>query len=548
MLFFSNKNASSLVCFWVKVLFSDTDATASVATVDFSCFEEKDGLPVEAFAKVHEIFSHVDWLDPKTDAALNVLQQITGSNVVPGRLETDSSGCVETRTSLLELINEKVQEKQKLASSENNAETSSSFPLENRHLLLQKPSDGTDVNERKAETQLPGRLESVAVEKDTRKSTTFYAAEPFTFSDMSEKKPMSRYHTSSSATGITHQFPECIVSDSSLDVSDALKSVEQKGLSRSPPKLQGPPPPPPIQPSLTVSATETIASFPLPPPSPPPPPPPPPAAVPQQLPQLPSHQLLASKPEHLTPAQQSEKYVQDGDQSSLVPLLPAHESPVSSSSFHESSNSASSSPGLNVASLKMPSPSHPPPPPPLNKNQSNGAAPSPPPPPPPPSLPHSGKSTSPNTSFPVPPPPLPVSTFASKFIPSLKVSAHVSSAPLPPPPLPATSSKPPPPPPAPAFSSKSNPAMEDPSHVPSAPPPPPAIFSKGVSNSSSSGCPAPPAPGGFPAISNGRNLSCTISSRNNQTKKLKPLHWLKLTRAVSGSLWAEAQKSGEASK
>jgi hypothetical protein len=31
-------------------------------------------------------------------------------------------------------------------------------------------------------------------------------------------------------------------------------------------------------------------------------------------------------------------------------------------------------------------------------------------------------------------------------------------------------------------------------------------------------------------------------------KKMKPLHWLKLTRAVQGSLWAESQKSGEASK
>ena len=55
MLFLSNKNACSLVTIWVKVLFSDMDAAASVVTVDLSCFEEKDGLPVEAFAKVHEI-------------------------------------------------------------------------------------------------------------------------------------------------------------------------------------------------------------------------------------------------------------------------------------------------------------------------------------------------------------------------------------------------------------------------------------------------------------------------------------------------------------
>jgi hypothetical protein len=29
---------------------------------------------------------------------------------------------------------------------------------------------------------------------------------------------------------------------------------------------------------------------------------------------------------------------------------------------------------------------------------------------------------------------------------------------------------------------------------------------------------------------------------------LKPLHWMKLSRAVQGSLWDETQKSGEASK
>lgn len=46
----------------------------------------------------------------------------------------------------------------------------------------------------------------------------------------------------------------------------------------------------------------------------------------------------------------------------------------------------------------------------------------------------------------------------------------------------------------------------------------------------------------------GRGLPRTMNIRNNQTKKLKPLHWLKLTRAVQGSLWAETQRSGDAIK
>lgn len=38
-----------------------------------------------------------------------------------------------------------------------------------------------------------------------------------------------------------------------------------------------------------------------------------------------------------------------------------------------------------------------------------------------------------------------------------------------------------------------------------------------------------------------------VNSKNT-AKKLKPYHWLKLTRAVNGSLWAETQMSSEASK
>lgn len=89
------------------------------------------------------------------------------------------------------------------------------------------------------------------------------------------------------------------------------------------------------------------------------------------------------------------------------------------------------------------------------------------------------------------------------------------------------------------------------SRVPSAPPSVP--YGKGTLNTSTNGdnkLPGPPSPApplGSPSMPKGR-LSRTISSRTSQTKKLKPLHWLKLTRAVQGSLWAEAQKSGEASK
>ncbi|KAJ4951080.1 hypothetical protein NE237_027912 [Protea cynaroides] len=56
----------------------------------FACVEEKEALPIEAFAKVLEIFSSVEWLDPKADVALNVLQPISVSNILQEKLETGS--------------------------------------------------------------------------------------------------------------------------------------------------------------------------------------------------------------------------------------------------------------------------------------------------------------------------------------------------------------------------------------------------------------------------------------------------------------------------
>nr|KYP53601.1 Formin-like protein 6 [Cajanus cajan] len=81
--------------FRAEILFSEMDAAAAVIADSTSCFEEKEGLPMEAFAKVQEIFSHVDWMDPKADVALNVLQQISAS-AMNDRLETISDQYAET--------------------------------------------------------------------------------------------------------------------------------------------------------------------------------------------------------------------------------------------------------------------------------------------------------------------------------------------------------------------------------------------------------------------------------------------------------------------
>ncbi|KAH9661104.1 Formin-like protein 13 [Citrus sinensis] len=182
------------------------------------------------------------------------------------------------------------------------------------------------------------------------------------------------------------------------------------------------------------------------------------------------------------------------------------------------------------------------------------------------------------STFPPPPPPPPTpplktpvfnrntdASFSTPSPPASTVTLSTTSSPPTPPPPPkpplkeqsAIRAGPPPPPPPPLYSGSSASSTVSSPTIPLAPPPPslssnsspvppPPPIAKVVSKTGvASPVPAPPSIS--PSSGKGR-LSRTISSRSHQTKKLKPLHWLKLTRAVQGSLWAEAQKSGEASK
>ena len=53
------------------------DTADELDPMDVAGIGEKDGLPIEAFAKVQEMFSIVDWLDPKGDAAVQFFQRLT---------------------------------------------------------------------------------------------------------------------------------------------------------------------------------------------------------------------------------------------------------------------------------------------------------------------------------------------------------------------------------------------------------------------------------------------------------------------------------------
>ncbi|KAA0068112.1 formin-like protein 14 [Cucumis melo var. makuwa] len=200
---------------------------------------------------------------------------------------------------------------------------------------------------------------------------------------------------------------------------------------------------------------------------------------------------------------------------------------------------------------------------------------------------------------PPPPPPLPPFSLShdkpqvetSSSLDSTTVTMHVR--PPPPPPSPPHAPPPPPPPPFPKLSGASPPppppqsnrgapvppppppkppSVELPSHGAKStrppPPPPPAKPFNANSLTSQGATPMPPPPPGPrgsnvpppPPPSAGRGkaaLGSTTQGRGrvattvvNAPKKttLKPLHWVKVTRAMQGSLWADSQKQENQSR
>lgn len=193
----------------------------------------------------------------------------------------------------------------------------------------------------------------------------------------------------------------------------------------------------------------------------------------------------------------------------------------------------------------------------------------PPPPPPPPSLPFSGMGAPPS-----PPPP------CSKGAPP--------PPPPPPPPPVGVRGTPPPPPPPPPGGKGAPPPPPPPGGKGTPPPPPPPPSGRGAPPPPGGrGAPPPPPslggregqpaqlmlPGGKAPVNASTPPTLSIQGKGTTTASspgvkslgsatragstlattprraaLKPLHWVKVTRAMSGSLWADAQKYDEANR
>ncbi|XP_076900290.1 formin-like protein 18 [Bidens hawaiensis] len=445
--------------FKAEFLFSEMDVAASVVPIDSYFIEKSEGLPIEAFATVQEMFNSVDWLVPKSDEAFSVLQSIVASDYE--------------------------QDKKRIEALEMD-------PKSHMHLAKVKPT-GSQTSLDSSTSPSHSISTDEPVHPYLRKHVSGEFLSPLGMSESpSQKYADFDVRTFQTASPTRSAFPPSI-----LPPSPPLKDIHTKaGPSTSSREDQSPAAQTPSAPCR------------------------PPASSPLFIPTTPLIEKVDTKRGPTPP------------RSPAHPHRPLQEEPAKKPG---PSPSPQPPPPPPTAPVLPPSPTAPVPPPPTaapakgkleTKGGSYTPAPPPPPlPPPPPNLYLKETPTTPRGPVPTPslPPPPPPPAPAPPVAPSPQPPAPNSSQ---------TSSTPPPLPPPIAPSANQ---IEKGGAVP--PPPPPSRGGGGLP-----GAPAPPPP-----LGRGRGLSPAMS-KNQNAKKLKPLHWLKLTRAVQGSLWDETQKSDEAVK
>ncbi|KAK9698105.1 hypothetical protein RND81_08G082800 [Saponaria officinalis] len=506
--------------FRAEILFSHMDASASVIAANLSCFEEKQGLPMEAFATVQEFFSHVDWLDCRADAALGVIQKISAS-----RSLCESLDCA-ARTEILQRSSpQKVKEKL------NSDISGNSEALHNHGMLSPKLSKNSNLEEREE----PNKY----LDENQPESITQKLAEPSRMSMLSASSSVARprgekeYDTKASQVMTSSSLSDSPENSSAPDFTSKLLHIHSLAApddalnflaSRNPLALTS------VKGESGSSAFEDVRTRAGARPA---------VASPSMAllnqgasprtstPSLPSHAKCPSafsseesNPDNLPSS--SPAVISSSPTSGAAQLMPPVKPNISEISVLGCGQKQSPSTVMPKTSTL------------ISNSSSNLSTVRTPPLAPPLLHPHIDNIRRFEPRSPPTPPPAPLS--------SLKVSyENGGSRPAPPPP-PSPQQLGSTPPPPPSLPPGSVPKQKTSFPIPSAPPPP-----VGCGNGASkTGTAAPKT--ALPSSSlnvRGRNLSRGLGPKDSQNKKLKPLHWLKLTRAVQGSLWAESQKSGE---
>ncbi|XP_058189073.1 formin-like protein 14 [Rhododendron vialii] len=559
--------------FRAEVLFGEVDSISpQKAQTTILDGEERGGLPLEAFSRVQELFSGIEWVDNGDDAAFWLLKQLSVLNdakelsMLRSRASTylspfdseEENNASSIADSLDFLDAEKV----------NNLTNTSAMGLNFLDDPLSQDSASDEVSDPKMSADapktpdnvdsIPSPLEGVVQQDMDVTSTPSNQVPSVTVEEQSSVPSEEGPSFSSILPPAPPFFGTYAVPPPPPPPPPPFQINSTRGTSLHPPALPPPTtnssggsPPPPPPPPLPTTTSRGL------PPSPPPPPPPPPATSkgpPPPPPPPPLLPIISRGPSKMPPPPPPPPPL-----TSRSPPPPPPPTPPPPPPFVTSSHllphpppppppTASKGPPPPLSSSKGPPPPPPPPPPPSSISVRC------PPPPPPPPL--SSSSSQPSTLAP-PPPPLPLA-------PQYAGVATKKPPPPPPPPLlglsPSINAKPPPPPPPPPGpprqSSNPSPPPEAPK-PPGAPPPPPSRgLAPGpppppVAKGSSAPPPPPPSSGRGKAssgsTSHGRGR-VGIGSIPPKRNSLKPLHWVKVTRAMQGSLWADSQKQENQTK
>ncbi|KAJ8528083.1 hypothetical protein K7X08_015534 [Anisodus acutangulus] len=507
--------------FRAEVLFSEMDAAASVVPVDLSCFEKKVDLPMEAFAKVQEIVNSADSLNQKDDTPVKVLQLV----------ETKESSASTTSSPVSP--HERTTSEHSSLHGQECGKTKEVFSLPEAEIEMEPVK--TEVLTSASPPPLPANDQGIV----TGQPPSPVPTPPAELTSRKDKLVIGTVPSPSQPTPPRDQSPNTVY------LKDDRTTVSKPDTSQLPLEM----PSSPCENDKIAKMEPALPTFPS--GSPPSPQPPTPSFS------SPSYPITNIK--HL-----EEKLV-NKSRISPSPPPPPHSAPIlEENSAHVCGTPQTPAPplkqNLTFSSRSSPLPPLPPLPPPaptsspclllttavLNNNYSSISEPPQPPSPPTPPL-KEGLVSKDGMLPPLPPPPpLPEQ--------SVKENSSLTGGPCPPPTplLPSSkSSKPtdlyavPPTPPPPSLVSSLKDNNNLPKSIPSVPPPP-IPFPK-VNNVPAS--PSPPPPVAPPPSKNyQRVLSSTMTSRSNSTKKLKPLHWSKISRAVQGSFWSEIEKCSYASK
>ena len=521
-----------------QVLFSDMEAATSTVTAKSLCFEEKEGLPVEAFAKIQEFFSHVDWLESKTDASQSMIIEVPVSHNSPEHFEFATlqvlphDECTDpVRRSTLQELNEEL--KSTICCNPKESENEGSLHklmLKDCKLSAQmdKPQNfnvrmdqyhpeatahkdfgsfttscvsqnqyiesGGDVNGGKTTSgllestpflaplpsmpsqQLRLQTQPVGLQEDLAYKHTHFGLEDYSPSAFSQSSPTAAAKDISILSG---RLLPPLATVKKADVDPILKGskvISSYQLVNSTYSVKTP--------SRKDHRFETLTSaFPSPP-----------------------------RPSSIPVTQESTL----GSPARAECSLPCVQLPSLANEKQATGRRFCSSSLSNVPTQTL-----------ENKVEETEAV---------PSQPHFEPpcKNSAVMSEPCPPALSPMSPLKNYR------KGETPPAPLLPQKLGSSRSFPAPPPPPPYGPGLESCQTQNSSSVPCAPPLP-VNFGQGPPKMGSSTAPAPPRS----SLNWKGKYSYYAGSKNSQTRKLKPLHWLKLTRAVQGSLWADTQNSEE---